>query len=102
MRLDRLDVHGRFRLNVHVRKAFKRRYEMATTKANATTNLEHGALVVSKLDGEPGRVVEVNTFRRNGTAAWSYLVQTANGQEVWHAGDLFVPAAAAAPAPGQA
>jgi hypothetical protein len=73
---------------------------MATTKTHAITNLEPGAMVVSKLDGEPGRVVEVNTFRRNGTAAWSYLVETATGQEVWHAGDLFVPAAA--PAPGQA
>jgi hypothetical protein len=76
---------------------------MTTTKTNANPggqNLKPGTLVVSKTDGEPGRVVEVNTFRRNGTAAWSYLIETATGQEVWHAGDLFVPAAA--PAPGQA
>jgi hypothetical protein len=42
---------------------------MATTKTNTRQNHKPGTLVVSKLDGEPGRVVEVSTFRRNGTAA---------------------------------
>jgi hypothetical protein len=90
-----LDVPARFRLNVHVTQASTRRNEMATTKTNANPggqNLKPGTRVVSKTDGEPGRVVEVCTFRRNGTAAWSYLVETASGQEVWHAGDIFLPA----------
>jgi hypothetical protein len=67
---------------------------MAAIAPHTSQNHMPGTLVVSKTDGELGRVVEVSTFRRNGTAAWSYLVQTATGQEVWHAGDLFVPAAA--------
>jgi hypothetical protein len=48
--------------------------------------------VVSTLDGEPGRVVRICTYRRNGCQAWSYLVDTASGREIWEAGELFVPA----------
>ena len=47
--------------------------------------------MVSKTDGEPGRVVRVSTYRRNGIDAWSYLIDTAYGHEIWDAGDLFVP-----------
>lgn len=61
-----------------------------TTK-NAHRRLTPGTLVVSREDGEPGRIVQVCTFRRNGIDAWSYLVQTAYGEEVWEAGELFVP-----------
>lgn len=65
------------------------------TTANATnTNrrLEPGTMVVSTLDGEPGTVVRVCTYRRNGQDAWSYLVDTRDGREIWQAGELFVPA----------
>jgi hypothetical protein len=48
--------------------------------------------VVSTLDGEPGRVVRICTHRRNGCQAWSYLVDTTSGREIWEAGELFVPA----------
>lgn len=54
-------------------------------------HLPPGTQVVSREDGESGRVVRVCTYRRNGTAAWSYVVQTAYGREVWDAGALFVP-----------
>ncbi len=64
---------------------------MATTTKNAMRRLTPGTTVVSMTDGEPGRVVRVSTYRRNGIDAWSYLVETAYGQEVWDAGDLFVP-----------
>ncbi len=64
---------------------------MATTTKNANRRLTPGTQVVSKTDGEPGRVVRVSTYRRNGIDAWSYLVATAYGQEIWDAGDLFVP-----------
>jgi hypothetical protein len=61
--------------------------------ATTTTNrrLTPGTLVVSREDGEPGKVVRVCTFRRNGFDAWSYLVQTAAGREIWEVGELFVP-----------
>ncbi|MCZ2098818.1 MAG: hypothetical protein LC121_21655 [Anaerolineae bacterium] len=61
-----------------------------TTK-HAHRRLTPGTLVVSHEDGEPGRIVQVCTFRRNGIDAWSYLVQTAYGEEVWEVGELFVP-----------
>jgi hypothetical protein len=64
---------------------------MATTTKNANRRLQPGTTVVSKTDGEPGRVVRVSTYRRNGIDAWSYLVETAYGQEIWDASDLFVP-----------
>lgn len=67
---------------------------MKTTPAkNANRNLKPGTLVVSTLDGEAGKVVRICTYRRNGCQAWSYLVDTAAGREIWEAGELFVPAA---------
>ena len=51
----------------------------ATTKTNR--RLTPGTLVVSREDGEPGRIVRVCTFRRNGVDTWSYLVDTAAGRE---------------------
>ena len=62
-----------------------------TTMKNATRRLQPGTQVVSKTDGEPGRVVRVATHRRNGIDAWSYLIETAYGQETWDAGELFIP-----------
>jgi len=64
---------------------------MSTTTKNAMRRLTPGTQVVSKTDGEPGRVVRVSTYRRNGIDAWSYLIETACGQEIWDASDLFVP-----------
>ncbi len=64
---------------------------MAATTKNTNRRLTPGTQVVSKTDGEPGRVIRVSTYRRNGIDAWSYLVETAYGQEIWDAGDLFVP-----------
>jgi len=61
-----------------------------TTNAN-NRRLTPGTMVVSKEDGEPGRIVRVCTFRRNGGDAWSYVVQTAHGREVWEVDELFVP-----------
>ena len=52
--------------------------------------LKAGTLVVSKEDGEPGRIVRVCTFRRNGVDAWSYLVETKYGREIWEVSDLFL------------
>jgi hypothetical protein len=34
-------------------------------------------------------VVRVSTYRRNGIDAWSYLVEAADGREVWDAGESF-------------
>ena len=61
---------------------------------NDTTHrrLTPGTKVVCTLDAEPGTVVRVCTYRRNGIDAWSYLVDTAYGREIWEAGELFVPA----------
>lgn len=61
-----------------------------------TTNANHkrltpGTPVVNTGDGEPGRIVRVCTFRRNGIDAWSYVVQTVYGREIWETGELFVP-----------
>ncbi len=69
--------------------------ELAMTKIDETTRtnrrLPAGTMVVSSDDGEPGRIVEVCTFRRNGIDAWSYLVETQHGREIWEVGELFVP-----------
>jgi hypothetical protein len=66
---------------------------MKTTNAtHANRRLKPGTRVVSQVDGEPGRVVRVCTYRRNGIDAWSYLVDTADGREIWETGELFVPA----------
>ena len=64
-----------------------------TTSDAKDTNrrLKPGTRVVSRLDGEPGTVVRVCTYRRNGIDAWSYLVDSTDGREVWDAGELFVP-----------
>jgi len=66
-----------------------------TTNATHTTKtnrrLAPGTQVVSREDGEAGRIARVSTFRRNGIDAWSYLVDTAYGREIWDAGDLFLP-----------
>lgn len=67
--------------------------QMNTTDATTKTNrrLTPGTRVVSREDGEAGRIVRVCTFRRNGQDAWSYLVDTAYGREIWETGELFVP-----------
>ncbi len=59
-----------------------------TTRANR--RLKAGTLVVSTEDGEPGHIVRVCTHRRNGVDAWSYLVETKYGREIWEVGELFV------------
>ena len=70
--------------------------EINVTQMNDATNdprrLPAGTLVVSHEDGEPGHIVGVSTFRRNGENAWSYVVDTQYGREVWEVGELFVPA----------
>lgn len=64
---------------------------MARENMNITgQNLKPGTRVISTLDGEPGTVVRVSTYRRNGQRAWSYIVDTAYGREVWQAGDVIV------------
>lgn len=62
-----------------------------TTTIRANRRLKPGTLVVSKLDGEPGRIAQVAAFRRNGIDAWSYEVETKYGREEWDASRLFVP-----------
>jgi hypothetical protein len=62
-----------------------------TSHIKANRRLTPGTKVVSNLDAEPGTVVRVCTYRRNGIDAWSYMVDTADGREVWEAGELFVP-----------
>ncbi len=64
---------------------------MTTNETRKNRRLTPGTRVVSKEDGEPGRIVRVCTFRRNAIDAWSYLVKTAYGEEVWEVGELFVP-----------
>jgi hypothetical protein len=65
-------------------------------RTNETTtnirNLPAGTLVVSTLDGEPGRVVEVCTQNRSRTKATSYVVLTNDGREIWDVSDIFLPA----------
>lgn len=58
---------------------------------NELRNLPAGTLVVSTLDGEPGRVVEVCTQNRSRTKATSYVVQTNGGREVWDVADIILP-----------
>lgn len=69
--------------------------EKALTTINETTRanrrLPAGTLVVSNEDGEAGHIERVCTYRRNGVDAWSYLVKTQYGREIWEAGELFVP-----------
>ncbi len=62
-----------------------------TTTTQTNRRLTPGTLVISREDGEPAKIVRICTYRRNGIDAWSYLVQTAAGREVWEAGELFVP-----------
>ena len=64
----------------------------ATIETQRNRQLKPGTAVSSMEDGEPGRIVGVSTFRRNGIDAWSYVVETEHGREVWEAGELFVPA----------
>jgi hypothetical protein len=63
-----------------------------TMSARINRNLKPGTMVVAKEDGESGRIIRTCTFRRNGVDAWSYLVKTAYGTEIWETGELFVPA----------
>lgn len=64
---------------------------MATTTTDANRTLKPGTLVVSTLDGEPGRIVEPATFNRSRTKATSYVVLTNVGGEIWDASDMFLP-----------
>jgi hypothetical protein len=61
------------------------------SEIRANRRLKPGTLVVSMLDGEPGRIVQVCLFRRNGIDAISYEVETQYGREEWDASKLFVP-----------
>jgi hypothetical protein len=61
------------------------------TTTNANRRLQPGTLVVSTEDGTEGRIERVSTYRRNGNDAWSYVVATQDGREIWDAGALFVP-----------
>ncbi|MCS6954612.1 MAG: hypothetical protein NZM33_17375 [Bryobacteraceae bacterium] len=61
-----------------------------TATTHATRRLQPGTLVITA-DGEPGRIREVCTFRRNGDA-YSYVVETAYGREIWHADEVVLPA----------
>jgi hypothetical protein len=69
--------------------------EKAMTKIDETTRanrrLAAGTTVVSTEDGEQGCIVRVCTHRRNGVDAWSYVVETQYGREIWEVGELFVP-----------
>ena len=63
-----------------------------TRAEHAHRRMRPGTAVVSTADGESGTVVRICTYRRNGIDAWSYLVDTAYGREIWHRGELFAPA----------
>ncbi len=68
--------------------------ETKMTQTNETTdirNLPAGTLVVSTLDGEPGRVVEVCTQNRSRTKATSYVVLTNDGREIWDVAAIILP-----------
>lgn len=69
--------------------------ENEMTQTNDVTkdlrNLPAGTLVVSTLDGEPGRIIEVCTQNRSRTKATSYVVQTSDGKEVWDVADIILP-----------
>lgn len=62
-----------------------------TTRPRDLPTLPAGTLVVSTLDGEPGRIVQPSTYSRNGKYVWSYVVLTSDGREVWDVADLFLP-----------
>lgn len=63
-----------------------------TTISDPTTRfLSAGIKVVSTLDGEVGTIREVCTFRRSGNGAYSYVVETAEGRDVWYATEMIVP-----------
>jgi hypothetical protein len=64
-----------------------------TNAAINTRRLTPGTPVISVNDGQPGRIIEVCTFRRNGRDAYSYVVATATGREIWHADEVVLPAA---------
>jgi len=57
---------------------------------HANRRLKRGTTVVSTEDGVHGRIARVCTFRRNGVDAWSYVVETQYGREIWDAGELCV------------
>jgi len=69
--------------------------EKAMTKIDETTRasrrLQARTTVVSNEDGESGQIVRVCTYRRNGVDAWSYVVETKYGREIWEVGELFLP-----------
>ena len=65
-----------------------------TTQQPNIKRLAPGTRVVSTQDGEGGTIERIATFARNGIHAWSYVVQTAYGREIWYRGDLLVPDAA--------
>ncbi len=67
--------------------------EMTRTNdvTNDLRNLAAGTLVVSTLDGEPGRVVEICTQNRSRTKAMSYVVLTSDGREIWDVADIVLP-----------
>ena len=69
-----------------------------TNQTNKNCYLKPGTKVVSNVDGEAGKVVEICTRRRNGDAA-SYVVDTAYGRETWEVHDLFVPTSEAPTTP---
>jgi len=61
------------------------------TKTNETMRrLPAGTLVVSTLDGEPGRIVGPATYNRSRTKLISYVVETSDGREIWEVSDLFL------------
>ncbi|GJQ27320.1 MAG: hypothetical protein HBSAPP02_23520 [Phycisphaerae bacterium] len=66
------------------------------TRTNETTmdlrNLPAGSLVVSTLDGEPGRIIKVCSQNRSRTRATAYVVQTDDGREIWDVADIILPA----------
>jgi hypothetical protein len=64
---------------------------MMTASESTTQRLLPGTKVVGILDGEAWSMREVCTFRQSGNGAHSYVVETAEGPEVWYASELFVP-----------
>jgi hypothetical protein len=53
--------------------------------------LKPGTLAVSHEDGEPGLIQGLCSPRRSGVGAYSYVMKTRYGREIWYACDLFVP-----------
>lgn len=62
-----------------------------THKTTRTTTLPNGKMVVSKLDGEPGSIIQVCSMNRSRTRPTAYVVETVEGREIWDAADTFVP-----------